>query len=389
MAIVEADVLAALESISFPGYTRDVLSLGVVRDVRVSGARVELDLVLTAPAPGVAERVEHDVRERLADVRGVGEVRIRRVGAAAASPALPVVEAPARKTSVAAAAGADPGLLPGVRATIAVASGKGGVGKSTVAANLAVALARQRLAVGLLDADIHGPSVPLLFGLLGESPRFADGPRRLAPFERYGVRLMSLGFLVDPDSAVIWRGPMVMKAIDELLSNVEWGELDVLVVDMPPGTGDAQLTMSQRVRLAGALIVTTPQDVALADAIKGVAMFRKVGVPILGIVENMSFFACPECGARTDVFGHGGGRREAERLGVPFLGEIPLDAAVRVSGDEGRPVALDADSGASARAFDALARTVAERIRPASRTEAADGLFARFRKLWDPEGRSG
>jgi len=385
LAIVEAEVLAALASIAFPGYARDVVSLGVLRDVQVSGERVELSIVLSASVPGLAERLEREARERLAAVPGVREVRIRRGGAAAASAALPVVGTPA-KTSVAAAGGVDPGVLPGVRATIAVASGKGGVGKSTVAANLAVALARRSLSVGLLDADIHGPSVPLLFGLQGASPRFADGPRRLAPFERYGVRILSLGFLVDPDSAVIWRGPMVMKAIEQLLSEVEWGQLDVLVVDMPPGTGDAQLTLSQRVRLAGAVIVTTPQDVALADAIKGVAMFRKVGVPILGIVENMSYFACPHCGGRTDVFGHGGGRSEAERLGVPFLGEVPLEAAIRVSGDEGRPVALDEPAGASGLAFAALAQLVAERIVPAKPPSAGDdGLFARFRKLWDPQ----
>jgi ATP-binding protein involved in chromosome partitioning len=386
MAIVEADVLAALRSISFPGYRKDLLSLGVVRDVRVAGARVELDLALVAATPELTESLERAVRERLTAIAGVEEVRVRRAGAAAASAALPLVGAKAPR-SIAEAGAADPGLLPGVRATIAVASGKGGVGKSTVAANLAVALARRGLAVGLLDADIHGPSVPLLFGLLGESPRFAAGERRLAPFERYGVRLMSLGFLVDPDSAVIWRGPMVMKAIDELLSNVAWGALDVLVVDMPPGTGDAQLTLSQRVRLAGALIVTTPQDVALADAIKGVAMFRKVGVPILGIVENMSYFACPGCGTRTDVFGHGGGRREAERLGVPFLGEIPLDAAVRSSGDEGRPVAVEAPEAASASAFHRLAGTVAATLEPKAEASQDEGLFARFRKLWEP-GRS-
>jgi len=389
MAIVEEEVLAALRSVAFPGFRRDVLSLGVVRDVRVVGERVELDLVLARAVPGLAERVESDARRALGEVEGVRDVRIRRAGSAASSPSLPVVGAK-EQPSIAAAGGISPGLLPGVRSTIAVASGKGGVGKSTVAANLAVALSRRSLRVGLLDADIHGPSVPMLFGLQGASPHFTGGPRRLAPFERYGVRLMSLGFLVDPDTAVIWRGPMVMKAIEQLLGDVEWGELDVLVVDMPPGTGDAQLTMSQRVRLAGAVIVTTPQDVALADAIKGVAMFRKVGVPILGIVENMSYFVCPHCSGRTDVFGHGGGRAEAARLGVAFLGEIPLEAGIRASGDAGHPVAAADPSGPSTSAFAVLAATIADalRIEAPSPGEAApderDGLFGRFRKLWDP-----
>ena len=251
----------------------------------------------------------------------------------------------------------DAELLPGVRHTIAVASGKGGVGKSTVAVNLAVGLAQRGARVGLLDADIYGPSIPLMMGV-DERPTIDPTGRSIVPFDRFGVRFMSLGFLVDKDAAVIWRGPMVMKAIEQLLRDVAWGDLDILVVDMPPGTGDAQLTISQKVRLSGAVIVTTPQDVALADAIKGVTMFRKVGVPILGIVENMSFFHCPQCGSRTDVFGHGGGRREAARLDAPFLGEIPLDAAIREGGDAGRPVVtLDPASPLSA-AFLSLADRV-------------------------------
>ncbi|HKQ62642.1 MAG TPA: Mrp/NBP35 family ATP-binding protein, partial [Candidatus Polarisedimenticolaceae bacterium] len=253
-------------------------------------------------------------------------------------------------------------LLPGVRHVVAVASGKGGVGKSTVAVNLAVALARRGLRVGLLDADIYGPSVPLLVGLQGERPEFDPETRRLLPFECHGLRCMSLGWLVDPDSAVIWRGPMVMKAIDQLLRDVDWGELDVLVVDLPPGTGDAQLTLSQKVRLAGAVIVTTPQDVALADAIKGVAMFRKVGVPVLGLIENMSYFLCPHCGERTEIFSHGGGRRQAERLDVPFLGEIPLDPAICRGSDAGLPVAAGREDSPQAAAFLRTAAAVVEAL---------------------------
>jgi ATP-binding protein involved in chromosome partitioning len=224
-----------------------------------------------------------------------------------------------------------------------------------VAVNLAVALARAGARAGLLDADVYGPSIPLMMGT-DEPPRLTAGQRRLLPFERFDVRFMSLGFLVEKESAVIWRGPMVMKAITQLLGDVDWGALDVLVVDLPPGTGDAQLTLSQKVRLAGAVIVTTPQDVALADAVKAVAMFRKVDVPILGIVENMSYFACPHCGGRSEIFGHGGGRATAERLRVPFLGEIPLDPRIR-EGDVGAPAAAETE-GPRADAFAALAERV-------------------------------
>jgi ATP-binding protein involved in chromosome partitioning len=220
-----------------------------------------------------------------------------------------------------------------------VASGKGGVGKSTVAVNLAVALARAGSAVGLLDADIYGPSVPLMLGAGAIKPQIDVAAEKMIPVERFGIRFISLGSLIDPESAAVWRGPMVMKAIKQFLMDVEWGELEFLVVDMPPGTGDAQLSLSQLVKLAGAVIVTTPQDVALADAIKGVSMFRKVEVPILGIVENMSYFQCPNCSERTDIFGHGGGRAQARKLDVPFLGEIPLEQDIRSAGDAGEPVA--------------------------------------------------
>jgi len=231
-----------------------------------------------------------------------------------------------------------------------------------VAVNLAVALARHGAAVGLMDADIYGPSIPLMMGVR-DRPVLDAATKQIVPFERHGVRLMSLGFFVERDSAIIWRGPMVIKAVVELLRDVSWGQLDVLVVDMPPGTGDAQLTLSQKVRLAGAVIVTTPQDVALADAARGVAMFRKVGVPVLGIVENMSYFACPHCGGRTEIFGHGGGSAEADRLGVPFLGEVPLDPAVRDAGDRGVPIVAADPSSPQSEAFTRIAETVARKLR--------------------------
>ena len=242
---------------------------------------------------------------------------------------------------------------------IAVASGKGGVGKSTTAVNLALALKDTGLRVGILDADVYGPSMPRLLGLKGQ-PQQISGDK-LAPMEAYGLKVMSMGFLVDEETPMIWRGPMVMSALSQMLKDVAWGELDVLVVDMPPGTGDAQLTMAQQVPLAGAVIVSTPQDLALIDARKGLNMFRKVNVPVLGIVENMSTFICPHCGEPSNIFGHGGARAEAARLGVPFLGEVPLTLAIRETSDEGCPVVATDPSSSGAVAFrDIAARTLAE-----------------------------
>ena len=334
MPLSERDVLQALSGVRYPGFTRDIVAFGVIRDLTVAGGAVSFRIELGPGNPAVYGTIESEARAAVERVPGVTSVVIQ---GAAPGPA----PGPAPGATLGAGA-LDSGLLPGVRHVVAVASGKGGVGKSTVAVNLAAGLAHRGRRVGLLDADIYGPSIPLMMGV-DERPRLDPTGRALLPFDRWGVRFMSLGFLMEKDEAVIWRGPMVMKAVAQLLSDVSWGELDVLVVDMPPGTGDAQLTLSQKIRLAGAVIVTTPQDVALADAVKGVAMFRKVGVPVLGIVENMSYFLCPHCGERTEVFGFGGGRREAQRLGVPFLGEIPLDAAIREGGDAGRPV-----TGASA-----------------------------------------
>src|SRR5271166_5741775 len=251
--------------------------------------------------------------------------------------------------------------LPGVKHVIAVASGKGGVGKSTVACNLAVGLVKLGLAVGVLDADLFGPSMPKLFGI-GAKPSVAPDGQKLVPLESCGVKIMSIGFLIEEGAPVIWRGPMVMSALNQLLREVVWGELDVLVVDMPPGTGDTQLTMAQNVPLAGAVIVSTPQDLALIDARRGIAMFGQVKVPLIGVVENMSYFICPHCGERTDVFSHGGARKEAEKLGVPFLGEVPLDIAIRAHSDDGRPVVASMPESPQANALIEIARRVADTL---------------------------
>ena len=251
--------------------------------------------------------------------------------------------------------------IPGVKHIIAVASGKGGVGKSTVACNLAVGLAKLGLRIGVLDADLFGPSMPKLFGLSAKPEVAADG-QKLVPLEAYGVKVMSIGFLIDEGAPVVWRGPMVISALNQLLREVAWGDLDVLVVDMPPGTGDTQLTMAQNVPLSGAVIVSTPQDLALIDARRGIAMFKQVQVPLIGIVENMSYFLCPHCGGRTDIFSHAGAQREAETLGVPFLGEVPLDTAIRANSDGGRPVVATLADGAHAGAFLEIARRVAETL---------------------------
>ncbi len=251
--------------------------------------------------------------------------------------------------------------LPGVKHIIAVASGKGGVGKSTVACNLAVGLGKLGLKVGVLDADLFGPSMPKLFGL-NSKPSIAPDGKRLIPLESFGVKVISIGFLIEEGSPVVWRGPMVVSALNQLLREVVWGDLDVLVVDMPPGTGDTQLTMAQTVPLAGAVIVSTPQDLALIDARRGIAMFNQVKIPLLGVVENMSYFVCPHCGGRTDVFSHGGARKEAEKLGVPFLGEVPLDIAIRANSDDGRPVIVSMPETPQANAFIEIARGVADRL---------------------------
>ncbi len=345
MAISEADVREALKAVKFPGLSRDIVSFGFVRSVKVDGGVVAVEIAMTTANSDAGAAVEREARAVLEALPGIAEVRLDcRVQGPQAAQAV----APPRA------------VLPGVRYKIAVASGKGGVGKSTVAANLALALLRGGSTVGLLDADIYGPSQQMMMGCT-DKPR-VNSEEKILPVDGNGVRVMSLGFLMDPDQPVIWRGPMVMKALQQFIEDVEWGKLDYLVVDLPPGTGDAQLTMTQQVPLDGAVIVTTPQDVALIDARKGLAMFQKVNVPVLGVIENMSAFVCPHCGERTDIFKNGGGRRTAEQLGVPFLGDVPIDPAIVVGGDAGTPIVASHPDSAAAKAFAALAEAVRRQV---------------------------
>ena len=344
MAVTEAEVREALRKVTFPGLTRDIVSFGFVRKVAVADGDVTVEIVMTTARADAGEIVERDAREVLAALPGVANVK---------------VDCRVHAPQAAAAAPAPRDLLPGVRTKIAVASGKGGVGKSTVAANLALALRRTGASVGLLDADIYGPSQQMMMGCT-ERPMVSQA-EKILPVDGHGVKVMSLGFLMEPDTPVIWRGPMVMKALQQFIEDVDWGTLDFLVVDLPPGTGDAQLTITQQLPLDGAVIVTTPQDVALIDARKGLAMFQRVNVPVLGVIENMSTFVCPHCGTASAIFKHGGGRRTAERLGVPFLGEIPIDPEIVVGGDAGTPIVASHPDSPAAQAFVAVANEIARR----------------------------
>jgi ATP-binding protein involved in chromosome partitioning len=347
------DILERLRGIPYPGFTRDIVSFGMVKDIEVASDGVIVHLAPTTAQQDVVQQIEAAVRATVAGMPGVaGTVR--------------VVHTPPPRP----AAPRGPQPIPGVRAVIAVASGKGGVGKSTVATNLALALASLRPAVGLLDADVYGPSIPIMLGI--EEKARAREDKRLEPVERHGLRVMSMGMFLGDTTPVIWRGPMVTKLITEFLRNVEWGELDVLVIDLPPGTGDVQLTLTQQLPLDGGIIVTTPQDVALADVRRGVAMFRQVNAPVLGVIENMSFHLCPGCGARAEIFGHGGGATMAREAGIPLLGEIPLVRALREGADRGLPLVVAQPSHPQSRAFREIAERVLLRLGDAKR--AAPGL---------------
>jgi ATP-binding protein involved in chromosome partitioning len=361
-AISEKQILEALSTIPDPDRGGDIVSLGMVSGIVIRDGNVAFAIEVEPergprlePLRKAAERAVEALPEILS-VTAVLTGQASPRGRAAAQPAAPGHGHPAQHP----ASRPQRGAVPGVGAIIAVASGKGGVGKSTVAANLALALKANGLRVGVLDADIYGPSMPRMLGISGR-PTSPDG-KRLTPMENYGLRCMSMGFLVPEDKPMIWRGPMVMSALQQMLREVEWGELDIMVVDMPPGTGDAQLTMAQQVPLAGAVIVSTPQDIALLDARKGLNMFRQVEVPVLGIVENMSYFLCPHCGGRSEIFSHGGARREAEKLGTEFLGEVPLDLQIRETSDSGHPITVSDPDNPHALVFRAIAARVWEKV---------------------------
>ena len=358
--IDEAGVLAALATVIEPDSGRDVVSLKMVSGLVVKDGNVGFSLEVD-PARGEAlEPLRQAAEAAVFALDGVSSVTAVLTAHSAGGESAAPAAAP-RGDIGADGGGARAPLLPDVGAIIAVASGKGGVGTSTVACNLALGLARLGLSVGLLDADIYGPSLPRMMGATGR-PSTDDAGKTLIPMAAHGLKCMSIGFMVAEDSPMIWRGPMVMSALEQMLRDVAWGALDVLVVDMPPGTGDAQLTMAQRVPLAGAVIVSTPQDIALLDARKGLNMFRKVNVPVLGIVENMSFFHCPKCGERSDIFGHGGARADAEAYGVDFLGEVPLHMAIRSAGDGGAPIVVGAPESSEATAFMTVAAAVRDRL---------------------------
>ncbi len=338
--VSKEQVLDALRTVNDPELHRDLVSLGMIEDLAVCGGGVSFTVNLTTPACPLSGRIEQEARQAVEKLPGVEKVAIK-------------MGAITRKS-------VDTGdLVPGVSHVIAVGSGKGGVGKSTVASNLALALARAGARVGLMDADVYGPNLPLMLGVTA-TPQSENG--KIVPVPAHGIRLISMGFFLKEDEPVIWRGPMLHGVMKQFLGDVDWGTLDYLVIDLPPGTGDVQLTLSQVIPLSGAVIVTTPQDVALLDARKAIAMFKKVNVPILGIIENMSGFVCPHCNERTEVFGSGGGQKTAERLGVPLFGSIPLDPKLMRASDSGQPLLVTAPDSPLAQVFIDVARAVAARV---------------------------
>lgn len=342
--ITPAQVLAALSKVKDPDLHRDLVSLNFIKDLSIEGSKVSFTIELTTPACPVKAKLESEARSAVLAIPGVSEVNVKMT------------------SRVQSAGFGDHSPVPGVKNIIAVGSGKGGVGKSTVAVNLAVALAECGASVGLMDADIYGPSLAMMMGVSSKDLPPSHGNKMIPPV-RYGVKLISLGFLLpDTSTPVVWRGPMVGKAVDQLLTDVEWGELDYLVVDLPPGTGDAQLSLAQKVAVSGAVVVTTPQDVALLDVIKAINMFKKVNIPVLGIIENMSYLECPHCHERIDLFKHGGGRRASQQYGIPFLGEISLNPDIPIGGDQGIPIVKSHPDSQQARQFIEIAKAMAAQL---------------------------
>jgi len=368
-------ILAQLKKVKGPDLKNNIVDLGMVSEVFIADSKVIFSLSVPADQAETLEPLRQAAEKAVLEVPGVKNAMVALTAekkAGSSQPQNPAQNKPQNtppQQNGGKPAAAKPGV-PGIRNIIAVASGKGGVGKSTTSVNLALAMAANGLKVGILDADIYGPSMPRLLGVSGK-PEQAGG-RILKPMQAYGIKVMSMGFLVEEDTPMIWRGPMVISALTQMLREVEWGELDLLVVDMPPGTGDAQLTMAQSVPLAGAVIVSTPQDLALIDARKGLNMFKRTEVPLLGIVENMSFFICPNCGEQHDIFGNGGAEAEAQKIGVPFLGAVPLHMDIRSNSDAGTPVVVSDADGVHALTYRAIAAKVQERIE--EETQNSGGL---------------
>ena len=348
------EILRALARVQEPELHRDLVSLNMIRNLDVSGGLVQFTVMLTTPACPLRSRIERECREAVMAVPGVKEAAIK-----------------FDANVVRDARFGGQTNLP-FRNTLAVASGKGGVGKTTCAVNLAIALQRLGATVGLMDADIYGPNVPMMMGV-NDRPRITG--ERILPLEAYGLKMMSMGFLLKPDQPVVWRGPMLHSALQQFLNDVAWGDLDYLLIDLPPGTGDVQLSLAQLLPLTGAVIVTTPQDVALADVRKGMAAFSQLNVPLLGVIENMSYFVCAHCGQRTDIFSHGGGRRVAEELNIPFLGEVAIDPAIRAGGDDGQPIVAVAHHSPQAKAFVDIAGQLAAKISVLNMQRELQGLI--------------
>ncbi|MBM2809926.1 MAG: Mrp [Chloroflexi bacterium] len=346
MAVTAEQILDALKIVQDPDLHRDIVSLGFVQNIEIDQGDVKFDVVLTTPACPVKDSLQDQARRVVKALPGVEGVNVNMTFNVASGKKSPAGQ-----------------LIPQVKNVIAVASGKGGVGKSTVSTNLAAALAQTGATVGLMDADIYGPNIPLMMGIKKKPDLYGNDDAKIVPVERYGIKLMSIGFFIgEDDQAMIWRGPMVHGAINQFLRDVDWGALDYLVVDLPPGTGDAPLSLSQLVPISGIVIVTTPQDVALQDVVKGIAMWEKLDVPIIGVIENMSYFVCPHCGEPTEIFGRGGGDRVSAKYNIPLLGRVPLDARIRTSGDEGRPIVLSEPESPLAIAFVQTAAQMAARV---------------------------
>ena len=346
MELTRERIIKVLKGVNYPGFNRDIVSFGLVKDILVEGSKVTLSIVLPKPDQKLQSAIEEEVRKAVFGIPGVEDLSMK------------IGSRPQKQ--ITADAGGEKSKLPDIKYYIAVASGKGGVGKSTIATNLSLAISKKRQKVGLMDADIWGPSAPLMMGI-SEKPR-ATADDKIVPIEKFGLKVMSIGFLVNEEDAVIWRGPMVHGAIKQFIEDVEWSGTDYLVIDLPPGTGDAQLSLAQTAPISGGVIVTTPQDVALVDVRRGILMFNKLNIPILGIVENMSYLDMPGTDGKIDIFGRGGGRRMAERFEVPFLGEIPIDPRVRIGGDNGTPIVESDPQSAAGKAFFEIADRILESI---------------------------